>query len=261
MASDDVALGTGSESVFLTGPGNELAFGKALSLLGDVDEDGYGELLVGTGSVVAFMLGPASMYPDTLSTTGGTGRTPFGPEHGVRIDDSILAAPPTMSPAFSAVSRAGDFNGDGLRDSAYCRRQHPPDDRCRIFLSRPADAMAGVSVEGFGAGEARVAGGGDTSGDGFADLLFSDTDTTGSLVSSAWVLYGRGTITSLNVQNPGVRGFSIEGGSVISAVALGGDIDGPARDGSSTGDWLVGDTGANGGNGRVSVIFGGEFSR
>jgi hypothetical protein len=67
--------------------------------------------------------------------------------------------------------------------------------------------------------------------------------------------------STLSVQTLGVRGFSIEGGTLIEAVALGGDIDGPARDGSSTSDWLVGDTGADGGNGRVSVIFGGEFSR
>ena len=252
----DVDLAGERESLFRPNTSAETATARSLSQLGDVDGDGTGELLVGTGSVVALMLGPASMYPPTIWSTDF-----MVPEHGVLVDDSILSVPPTTSPDFSAVSRAADFDGDGERDSAFCRLQHQANDRCRIFLGWPLTAMDGVSVQGFGGGEVRVAGGGDTSGDALADLLFSETDRPLS-ASSAWVVYGRDPSSStLSVQNLGVRGFAIEGGTLIESIALGGDIDGPARDGSSTTDWLVGDTGAGSGNGRVSVIFGGEFSR
>jgi hypothetical protein len=246
----DVDLASDAEIAFRSSTSAETAEACSLSLLGDVDGDSNGELLVGTGSVIALVLGPASTYPPTIWSTDF-----MVPGHGVLVDD--LPVPPD----FSAVSRAADFDGDGVRDSAFCRLQHPANDRCRIFLGWPVTATDGVSVQGFGGGEVRVAGGGETSGDALADLLFSETDRSLS-TSSAWVLYGRDPSSStLSVQTLGVRGFAIEGATLIESIALGGDIDGPARDGSSTTDWLVGDTGVDGGNGRVSVIFGGEFSR
>jgi hypothetical protein len=123
----------------------------------------------------------------------------------------------------------------------------------------PTAATEGSSVTGFGSGDVRVAGGGDASADGAGDLLFSET-SAGS--SRAWVLFGRERPSaSLNLQNLGEQGYAIAGGSTIESVALGGDVDGPSRDGTSTQDFLVGDTGAAGGNGRVTVIFGAKFSR
>ncbi len=243
--STDVDLATESERVFRATPQDTADF-HGLSLLGDVDGDDTGELLVGTGSLVALLLGPASGYPPMLAGT-------FAADDGIRVGPSGVGV--------VAVSRAADFDGDGARDSAFCRGQNAANDRCRIFLGMPASSSDGVSVTGFGNGAVRVAGGGDSSGDAFADVLFSESDSA-TPASSAWVIFGRNAPSStLNVQNLGVRGFSISGGSVIEAVAFGGDIDGPARNGSSTTDWLVGDSAADGGNGRVSVIFGGEFSR
>jgi hypothetical protein len=204
--------------------------------------------MVGTASLVALLLGPASGFPTTLTGT-------FPAANGVRVGPA--------GNDFVAVSRAANFDGESNRDSAFCRGQNAANDRCRIFLGMPMSDADGVSVTGFGSGQVRVAGGGDTSGDAFADLLFSETESS-TPASSAWVMFGRAPNllgSTLNVQNLGVRGFSVSGGSDIQAVTLGGDIDGPARDGSSTADWLVGDTAAAGGNGRVSVIFGGEFSR
>lgn len=241
-ASSDVDLSTESERIFRTTPQDTSTY-RGLSLLGDVDGDDIGELMVGTQSLVALLRGPASGFPSPLAGT-------FDMDDGVRVGPSGVG--------FVSVSRAADFEGDGIRDSAFCRKQDVASDRCQIYLGMATDS---VSVTGFGVGDVRVAGGGETSGDAFADLLFSETDT-GLLESNAWVLFGRSQLgTTLNVQNLGVRGFSISGGSTIEAVALAGNIDGPARDGSSTADWLVGDTGADGGNGRVTVIFGGEFSR
>jgi hypothetical protein len=173
------------------------------------------------------------------------------PENGVLVENT----PPL---GFVATSAAADFDGDGALDSAFCHERNAASDRCRIFLGMPVSTTDGTSVTGFGSGEVRVAGGGESSGDALADLLFSETEAT----SRAWVLFGRAQpSSSINVQSLGARGFSIDGGTAIQAIAVGGDIDGPARDGTSTADWLVGDSGAAGGNGRVSVIFGGRFSR
>jgi hypothetical protein len=123
----------------------------------------------------------------------------------------------------------------------------------------PASAREGLSVTGFGSGYVRAAGGGDTSGDGISDLLFAET---GAGASRGWVLFGRADPSALvNVRDPGSRGYPIQGAEVIESVALGGDIDGPSRDGSRTADWLVGDTAAASGNGRVTVLFGGKYSR
>ena len=219
---------------------------RAVSFVGDVDGDGAGELLVGTGLVAALLTGPASTYPRTLDPAT------FLAENGVLVEN----APPL---GFVATSPGGDFDGDGALDSVFCHARNSASDRCRLFLGMPASATEGSSVTGFGSGDVRVAGGGDTSGDGLGDLSFSETT---SASSRAWVLFGREQPSaSLNLQNLGARGYSIAGGSAIEAVALGGDIDGPSRDGARTQDLLVGDTAAAGGNGRVTVIFGGRFSR
>jgi hypothetical protein len=244
--SADVDLETESEHELRGATAVDAASWRSLALVGDASGDGTGELVVGTGLVTAVLAGPAAGFPATLAPST------FLPEHGALLEN----APPL---GFVAVGEAADFDDDGAPDSVVCHARHVASDRCRLFLGMPAASTEGVSVTGFGGGDIRVAGGGDTSGDGIPDLLFSETAAG---TSRAWVLFGRSRpASSLTVQNPGNRGFSLTGGALIEAVALGGDIDGPARDGSSAEDWLVGDSGAAGGNGRVTVVFGGKYSR
>jgi hypothetical protein len=235
---DDVDLPTGSATAFLGAGQADTAL--AVATPGNVSGDGSQDLFVGTEKAIAVVRGPASAFPDDL---------------GASFEDSNGVLLPRASAGSVSVTAAADFDGDGETDLAYCDETLA--DPCLIVPNDPTSLDTGVQITALPSGPAFVAGGGETSGDEFDDLLVAEP-------SSAWVLYGRAQPgPTIALDSLGPRGFGVTGAEGIAAVAFGGELNRAAgeEDRGRYGEWLIADIDAANGAGRVYVIFGEPYSR
>ncbi len=147
-------------AVTLTGPeGEGWCFGVSIASAGDVNGDGYADLVVGSSRLSVGSPASAYLY---LGTPTGLSSTPA----------TTLTSPQLVGPNYfgSIVAGAGDVNGDGYADIALGSL-----DGAFIYLgsaaglaTTPTPALIPASGSGFGS---PVIGAGDVNGDGYADLL------------------------------------------------------------------------------------------
>lgn len=198
----------------------------------DVDADGYHDVFLASHTNFLLLRG-GTAYP----SDAGEPR-PDGSRGGWSLQRGGPPAPAT-------VARAGDADGDGSPDVAYCEGVL----FCKVVFGPPSTLASGWTVSGFARGSTKLlaSGGGDLDGDGLADLLFADDD-------SAYVVYGKTTgHAELNVAVLGSAGYALRApiDGTITSIAVLGDVNG---DGIS--DLAIGDASANSGAGRVYVVFG-----
>ncbi len=158
-------------------------FGDAVSTAGDVNGDGYSDILVGAPSYNG-NTGRAALY---LGSALGIASTPVwnvaGQYHGDRFGAS--------------VATAGDFNGDGFDDWVVGA---PGGDKAYLYLGG-AEGLSSLSAkicsdqaggDSFGT-SVRTAG--DVNGDGLADLIVGAPNYSGgySHVGRAYLYLGRHT--------------------------------------------------------------------
>ncbi len=213
-----------------TGVGDH--FGETVAAAGDIDGDGFGELLVGApdATLVGGMpqRGTVSIYYGSAMGLGNTPRFVLG---GVRAGDFFGRS----------IAGIGDINSDGYADIAIGAPSAGPasEGQVDVYLGNAigVNLQLNVRLTGNGAGDAfgsAVAGAGDFNGDGFHDLAVSARlGTLGGGVHT-------GTVSVYYASGLGM-GFSrvpaaVVDGAVVGSANFGWSL---AMDGDLNGDGLA----------------------
>ena len=257
--------------------------GGAVSTAGDINGDGFDDLVIGASmanpnssesgaSYVVF--GQASGFAATIGLNTLDGSNGFRLEGVDSFDRSGRA-----------VSAAGDVNGDGFDDlvvSSYRRGLFGFDNGASYVVFGQASGFAatinlnsldgsnGFRLDGVAMGDysgRAVSAAGDVNGDGFDDLVVGapNADPNGSYSGASYVVFGQASgfaaTIGLNTLD-GTNGFRLDGVVVEDrsgwALSAAGDVNGDGFD-----DLVVGAFGANP-NGITSgssyVVFGRDFT-
>ncbi|MEM7606477.1 MAG: FG-GAP-like repeat-containing protein [Myxococcota bacterium] len=195
-----------------------LRFGTHLAALGDVDGDGFSDLLV------------------VPSWTQGSVYLVYGSADIRGLQAEALEAPPSVSslPAGTACAALGDVNGDGFADFAVGMRDGSGgDSSAHVYFGGAAlgapmrlPVPEGIGADGDALFGAALAGLGDLNGDGYADFAVaapfqnSATENTGSThVFFGGASRSYGSVFSFPNPLPFVGSFGAELGGT-------GDLDG-----------------------------------
>ena len=260
--------------------------GHSLSSAGDVNGDGFDDLIIGAFNATqggnfrageSYVLFGATTLPSTVSlrNLGAAGVRVFG----AGIDDNS---------GFS-VSNAGDFNGDGFDDlvigadwadgPGYAKPRAGESYLIFGATTLPTTIQlsnlgsAGITFFGAEASDfgGIVSGAGDVNGDGFDDLVIGARAADGLGNSKleageSYVIFGGTSFpTTIDLANIGSSGLTIFGADSADesgkSVSNAGDVNGDGFD-----DLLIGATGADAaGNaksasGEIYLIYGNNFT-
>jgi hypothetical protein len=258
VGAPEVGLQVGRAHVYLGGPaglattpattfeslaGNFANFGWSVASAGDVNGDGYADVLVGA-SAASRGTGRVDVY---LGSATGVATAPA----------TTLTGPDGIGSEFGwLTASAGDVNGDGYGDVLLGGYGSGGGGHAYVYLggaaglaSTPATALAGRAGP-FGYFGYAAASPADFNGDGYADVLVSeygaDTNT-----GSAYAFLG-GATGLASAPATVLAGLDGQRSDFGSAIANLGDVDGDGY-----GDVLVGASRANLNNGVAHLYRGG----
>ena len=232
-----------ANSIFY-GEGSQDYAGTSVAGAGDLDGDGYADLLVGAPYF------DASSEPNGLGNHGAAYVVTGPASASLTLSEATarLAGEAPEDYAGTALAGAGDVDGDGYADilvGAYAEDEGGTDAGAAYLWLGPVtgersltDAHAkllGEQVDDL-AGMA-VAGAGDTDGDGHADILVgaSREDSGGVDAGAAYLLLGPISGGTLTLASADAKLQGARGGDTACRVAGAGDVNGDGLD-----DVLVG---------------------
>jgi hypothetical protein len=224
-------------NVILTGGATNNYFGRSVSTAGDVNGDGYSDVIVGA-------------YGYTTST--GRAYIYFGGAIMNNIADITMTGEATFNLFGISVSAAGDVNGDGFSDVLVgANGYNSSTGRAYIFLGGASmNNTADVTMTGEAANIKlgySVSDAGDVNGDGYSDVIAGAYDYSSS-TGRAYIYFGGASMNNAaDVTMTGETAFSNFGNSVSAA----GDVNG---DGYS--DVIAGAFGYSSSTGRAYIYFG-----
>jgi hypothetical protein len=222
-------------------------FGRAVATAGDVNGDGYSDVIIGASDydidpINALFFGKAYLY---LGGPSGLPANPASTAVGQARDNYYGCS----------VGTAGDVNGDGYSDvvvGAYANNSGIG--RAYVYLGRSAVdttmlATASWSVAGNSLGTNTfgwsVGTAGDVNGDGFSDVVISSGISVAAGRAHVFVGGASGLATTPSWTTSGGDGYG-------QSVATAGDVNG---DGYS--DVLIGYDGSSSATGKAHVFMGG----
>jgi len=214
--------------------------GETVAAAGDVDGDGYADLLVGSPATsfykwydgaVSLVMGPVSGSLDLSYSWGAT-----------FVGDSFDAG-------LGSVAGVGDVDGDGFDDILVGASGWPEGGEnagaawlvtetvtgTRAIDEAASAAFIGEAADDYAGGHVSAAG--DTNGDGYADFLVLApwNDEAGDNAGAVYLVLGPATETiSLSEADAKLTGEHDDAGEWLS-IAGGGDLDGDGN-----GDLLIG---------------------
>jgi len=234
-------------------------FGYSVSLAGDVNGDGYSDVIIG-----------AEQYDDGPNANEGRAFVYHGSASGLSATPNNILDDANQADARFGISvaSAGDVNGDGYSDVIigahnYDDGANSSEGRAFVYHGSAAGLSAtpnstlddaNQAVANFGYS---VASAGDVNGDGYSDVIVGAvtcTDGANAGEGRAFVYHGSATGLSATPNNT-PDDADQAGASFGCSVASAGDINGDGY-----GDVIIGaynyDDGANGSEGRVFVYYG-----
>jgi methionine-rich copper-binding protein CopC len=246
--------------------------GRAVAGAGDMNGDGFADVVVGAASAAPggklaagsayVLLGKSSAFSSTLKLSSLDGKT------GFRLDGADA-----NSGLGGAVANAGDVNGDGLDDlivgadgsnngtgAAYVVFGKTKGFTATMNVST-LDGSNGFRLSGVTTNDRTgfsVASAGDVNNDGFDDMLVGAFGANRD-AGAAYVVFGKATGFDANIDlntldgSNGVRFDGANGDNAGRSVARLGDVNGDGFD-----DILIGAFHANGDTGAAYVVFGKE---